>query len=369
MYDQSRHLAKNNRIVYSEGRTQRRHFCFCRPSLILASFMVFLLFGCSSQQQRQVSRSNFFFDTVITITLYGTQDEKPIQDCFALAQKYEKLFSSTVKGSDVWSVNHSGGKPVVVDPETISLLQTGIKYGKLSGGRLDITIGKLSELWNFSEIAESSDNDDNETNASAIPSEAKINALLPHIDYQNIRIEHNTVCLKDPQAAIDLGGIAKGYIADRMKELLRKSGVTSGIINLGGNVLTIGEKPDGSDYRVGVQKPFGDSGEVLGTLRVKDKSVVTSGIYERYFRVKGKLYHHLLDVKSGYPYNNGLSEVTIISSDSVDGDALSTACFALGLQEGMALIKSLPEVEAVFVDEDLAIHCSPGAKALYKDLR
>lgn len=341
-------------------------FFVCTLLLLLAV----PLSGCSgSNDTRTVSKSNFFFDTVISITLYGTDEGSPIDECFALAKKYENLFSSTVEGSDVWNINHSNGKPVRVDLETRQLIQTGIRYGDISHGRFDITIGKLSELWNFSKIAENLETDNNEIDASAIPEEQTIQTLLPHINYKNIRIDGDNISLKDAEASVDLGGIAKGYIADRMKALLQKKGIASGIINLGGNVLTIGEKKDKSPYRVGVQKPFGDKGEVLGMVQVKDKSVVTSGIYERYFRVDGKLYHHILDTETGYPYENGLSEVTIISNDSVDGDALSTTCFALGLDEGMKLIESLPEIEAIFVDSDEKIYCTSGAKSLYSDAR
>lgn len=161
--------------------------------------------------------------------------------------------------------------------------------------------------------------------------------------------------LTDSKAKLDLGGIAKGFIADKMKAYLQSKKITSGIINLGGNVLTVGEKSDGSDYTVGIQKPFDESGEPICTVKVKDKSVVTSGIYERYYRVDGKLYHHILDTTTGYPVNNNLYSVTIISDSSCDGDALSTTCFALGIDKAKELINSLSGVEAIFVTDDYSI--------------
>ena len=145
-----------------------------------------------------------------------------------------------------------------------------------------------------------------------------------------------------------------------MKAYLTSQGINSGFINLGGNVLTLGEKADATDYTIGIQRPFDESGNTITTVEVKDKSVVTSGIYERYYRVNGKIYHHILDVSTGYPYDNGLYSVTIISDSSMDGDALSTICFALGLDKGMELIESLDDVEAVFVTDDYEIISSSG---------
>lgn len=325
---------------------------------ILSLLILCLIAGCNSQ--KSVSSSGFYFDTIITITLYDTEDKSYINQCFAMAETYEDLFSNTVKESDVWKINAHAGEYVKVSDETISLIQTGIDYGKLSNGKFDITLGNLSDLWNFSEIAENLDSENNETDSSVLPDADTIAGLLPHINYQNLAIDGNKVCLKDAEAKLDLGGIAKGYIADRMKEYLTDAGITSGIINLGGNVLTLGEKSDGSAYTIGIQKPFSSTGEILGTLKVTDKTVVTSGVYERYYRIDGKLYHHILDTATGYPYDNGLYEVTIICDKSVDGDALSTTCFALGLSDGLAFIESVPDTEAIFVDSDYNIHGTSG---------
>ena len=154
---------------------------------------------------------------------------------------------------------------------------------------------------------------------------------------------------------IDLGGIAKGYIADQMKDFLNKKGISEGLINLGGNVLTVGPKHDGSSYHIGLQKPFGEAGEVITDLSVSDASVVTSGTYQRYFEKDGVLYHHILDTKTGRPIDNGLSAVTIVCPSSVDGDALSTYVFTLGLEEGLRYVESLPDIDAIFITDDLQI--------------
>ena len=321
-----------------------------------------LLSGCgASTQAKKVSKSDFYFDTVITITLYGTDEAEYIDDCFALAAKYEQKFSNTLEDSEVSRINAQAGvAPVTVSEETIELIQAGIQYGELSGGSFDITLGGLSDLWNISQVSQETESSGHEVDASSLPKPESIEEALSHVDDSNIHIEKNTVFLEDPEAKIDLGGIAKGYIADRMKEYLNSQGITCGIINLGGNILTLGEKPSGDTYSVGIQKPFDTEGGVIGALSVRDKSVVTSGIYERYFKVGDKIYHHILDLNTGYPYENGLYSVTIISDSSLEGDALSTACFALGLEKGLELIDSMEDVQAVFVTEDYEVHLSDG---------
>ena len=215
-------------------------------------------------------------------------------------------------------------------------------------------------MWNISSIAENAKSEDNEVDASVLPSKDEITEALSHVSYKNIEIKGNDVRLLDSQAKLDLGGIAKGYIADQMKAYLQKEGISQGIINLGGNVLTLGEKENGDTYSIGVQKPFAESGTSLGIVKVLDASVVSSGIYERYYRVNGKLYHHLLSTENGYPIENNLYQVTIISESSMDGDALSTTCFALGLNNGMKLIEQIKDTEAIFVTDDGKTHCTSG---------
>lgn len=328
------------------------------PGMLLC-IVVTLLSGCSTNSKK-VSKTGFYFDTMITVTLYGTRDETILDDCFSLAGKYEKKLSNTIADSEISKINQANGQFVTVSNDTLSLIQDGIQYGKISDGKFDITIGPLSDLWNFSKIAETAKSDDNEVDASVIPSSKAIASALAHVNYKNIEIKGNQVRLKDPQAKLDLGGIAKGFIADEMRRFLNQKGITSGVISLGGNVLTLGKKADHSSYTIGIQKPFSESGTSLGTLNVDDASVVSSGIYERYYRVNGKLYHHILDTSTGYPVENHLYQVTIISAVSMDGDALSTTCFSLGLEKGMQLVEQTDGVEAIFVSDDGTITCSSG---------
>lgn len=320
--------------------------------VLLLELLLFLtaisLTGCGNQEP--ISKTGFYFDTVITITLYDKSQESLLDECFAMADRYEHLFSATLPDSDIARINAAEGEPVTVSDETIDLLEQGIAYGDLSDGRFEITIGALSSLWDFSK------------NTVVVPNQDDIEAALQTVNYHGILLNGNTVTVTDPDTRIDLGGIAKGYIADQMKTYLCEQGVTSGIINLGGNVLVIGSKTDGTAYTIGIQKPFEDTGSAIASLKITDQSVVSSGVYERYFEKDGTLYHHILDPQTGYPYQNDLLGVSIICDSSVDGDALSTTAFSMGLKEGMKFIESLPDTEAIFITEDYEIHTSSGIK-------
>lgn len=327
--------------------------------LILVIGISCLFSGCGTEQKK-VTKNGFYFDTIISITLYGTDDISYIDACFTMAKDYEEKFSNTIKDSEISRINAAGGKFVTVSDDTIELLTDAIGYGDISQGKFDVTIGGLSDLWNISEIAENLPSKDNETDPSVLPKQGDIARALSHVDYHNIEIKGNQVRLTDPEAKLDVGGIAKGFIADQMREYLTKEKITEGVISLGGNVLTLGPKQTGDNYTIGIQKPFADTGTAMASLSVKDASVVTSGIYERYYRVEGKLYHHILDTETGYPVDNHLEQVTIISKSSMDGDALSTACFALGLEQGMELIEKTEGAEALFFTDDGAFHWSSG---------
>ncbi len=314
-----------------------------------------LLSGCGIRSTAPTSQSGFYFNTIITVTIYESIDKDTMDACFALAEKYENLFSNTIATSDISRINDACGAPVTVDEETIMLLEQGLAYGELSNGKFDITVGKLSDLWDISTKALLE-----ETDASMVPADEDIAAALATVDYRNVQIKGNEVTLLDPNAKLDLGGIAKGYIADQMKAFLNDKGITSGFINLGGNFLALGPKTNNDAYTIGIQKPFAEDGAAIASIEVTDETVVSSGIYERYFTVDDTLYHHILDTSTGYPYRNHLLEVTIITNSSVDGDALSTTCFSLGLEDGMAFIERLPDTEAVFITDDYELHTTSG---------
>lgn len=309
------------------------------------------LSGCAKNSE-PISRTGFYFDTVIQITLYDTVDETILDGCFALAEKYENLFSATKEGSDVWKINHAGGETVTVSEETVTLLTTATDYANATEGAIDPTIRPVSELWDFG-----SDGD------PRVPEDAAIKTALSHVSYDHIRFGTapsdetgepvlRTVTLTDPKAAVDLGFIAKGYIADKMKEYLLSQGVASACISLGGNVLAIGEKPDGAPFRIGIQEPFAEEGTTIDTVEIRDTSVVTSGIYERCFYEDGVFYHHVLDTSTGYPVDNELASVTIICDSSTRADALSTSCLCLGLDKGRKFLDAEKDVAYLFITKD-----------------
>lgn len=309
-----------------------------------------ILAGCGQEAVSEpITRTGFYFDTVIQITVYNESEASYIDDCFILAEIYENMFSATVEGSDLWKINHSEGNPVAVSDETASLLHTALSYCELTDGRIDPTIESVSSLWDFS------GQDD-----ASVPFANDIKKALSHVDYHAIQIEGNTVTLTDPEASITLGFIAKGYIADQMKEYLLSKGVKSAIINLGGNLLAVGAKPDGTAFSFGVQRPFDAQGRPITILSVSDRSLVSSGVYERCFYQDNVLYHHILDTSTGYPIENNLLGVTILSDSSMAGDALSTTCFILGAEKGMELIESLENIEAIFVYSDYQLEYSSG---------
>lgn len=315
---------------------------------ILMSAVIFM--GCSRKITNDpITRTGFYFDTVIQITLYDESKVSCIDECFALAEKYENILSPTVENSDLWNINHSGGNPVTVSDETAALLRTALSYCELTDGRIDITIESVNSLWDF-----------HTEEGANIPFDTDIREALTHVDYHALQIEGNTVTLTDPDAQITLGFIAKGYVADRMKEYLLSQNIESAIIDLGGNLLAVGTKPDGTAFSFGVQKPFNAHGTPITVLSVSDLSLVSSGVYERCFYQNNILYHHILDTSTGYPIENGLLSVTILSDSSTVGDALSTSCFVLGAEEGMTLIESLENTEAIFIFSDYHMEYSSG---------
>ena len=309
---------------------------------ILVSSLLFT--GCHLVTKEPISKTGIYFDTVISIDIYDSNNTSLLEQCFEYCKEFEETVSRTIETSEIYQINHANGNPVEVSDVTLELLKKGVEYGDLTNGKFDITIAPLSELWDF------------KNNTGTVPNEQDIKDALSHVNYKNIVIDGNMITLTDPKSAIDLGGIAKGYMADRLKEYLTKQGVESALINLGGNILAVGSKPDGTPFHLGIQKPFDKHGVTITSVKTADSSVVSSGVYERYFKTDDALYHHILNSKTGFPYNNGLLGVTILSEKSVDGDALSTSCFALGLEDGMKLIQSLDDVDAIFVTDDYQLH-------------
>lgn len=318
--------------------------------LSLASFFLFLCLTLSSCQKAPdpITKTSFKLNTVITITIYDSEDTSLLDEAVSLCDLYENLFSRTRETSELYRINE--GLQQELSPDTESLLETALSYSRLSEGLLDPSIGPVSSLWDF------------HAEEPAVPELGQIQSALPLVDYKKIQISSHRIHM-DQGMMLDLGAVSKGYIADRIKEFLMEKGVESAVIDLGGNVLCIGSRPDGSPFQIGIRQPFAGQNTAAAVLSINGQSVVTSGIYERCFEEEGVLYHHLLDPNTGMPCENELASVTIISDHSVDGDALSTCCFLLGMEKGMQLIDRLPDVQAVFITREGEIRYSQNFKA------
>ncbi|MBQ9664389.1 MAG: FAD:protein FMN transferase [Oscillospiraceae bacterium] len=303
--------------------------------------------GAASEPEKK-SVFGFYLDTVIQLTAY-IEDDEPLRDALDECERYEQLLSRTVEGSDVWRINHADGSPVTVSEDTLQILETARQISELSNGAFDVSIAPVSTLWDFTSGEVVLPDADTLENAAAL------------VDYTKIQIEGDTVTL--PQGMmIDLGGIAKGYIADAVKDYLVERGVESAILSFGGsNIATIGLKPDGSPWRIGIQDIDLPTGAYMLVSQNFGGSTVTSGIYERGFDLDGVYYHHLLDSETGWPVQNELASVTIFSESSMLGDALSTTAFVLGTEAGTELIESLDGVEALFIARDRSVTCTSGA--------
>ncbi len=312
---------------------------------VILCFLLCLFLGSCKKAPEPITKTSFKLNTVVTITIYDSSDVSLLEHSMELCDYYEDLFSRTRETSEIYQINQ--GLKNNLSPETEELLETALSYSRISGGLFDPTIGPVSSLWDF------------HAEQPEVPEDARIQAALPLIDAGKVHIQDHTISM-DEGMILDLGAVSKGYIADRIKEYLVEEGVKSALIDLGGNVLCIGNRPDGTPFQIGIRQPFADTVSAVTALSVTDQSVVTSGIYERCFTKDGILYHHLLDPDTGYPCENELASVTIISDHSVDGDALSTCCFLMGTQKGMELINSLKDVRAVFLTREGVLLYSEG---------
>lgn len=298
------------------------------------SLVLLLLCGCTATQENK--ETAFLLDTIVTLT--ANCDGDTLDGAFALCKEYEQTLSRTVEGSDVYTLNNSNGF-VTVSNDTKQIIERANYYSDLSNGKFDITIYAISSLWDF--------------NNQIIPSKNEIADALKNVDYHSIEIENNSINLNGKK--IDLGGIAKGYIADRLLDYFKQNNVNEGIIDLGGNLVLFGNR----DYTVGIKKPF-SNGELAATLKLRNKTVVTSGTYERYIKKDDIIYHHILDSKTGYAVKSDLCSATIIGDSSFDADALSTVCILVGLDNAREIIENIPNIEAVFIDTDSKLHYTSG---------
>ena len=315
------------------------------PAALLA--LALCLAGGAAAETKE-SVVGYQLDTIITLTAY-CEDKAVLEDALKECDRLEQLLSKTIEGSDVCRINHAEGQPVEVDPVTAEVIRTALAISEISEGAFDITIAPASALWDF------------KAETPALPDAEALAEAASRVNWRALQLEGNTVTLPAGMM-IDLGGIAKGYIGDAVRAYLENRGITSAVLAFGGNIVTIGTKPDGKLWKIGVQDIDGPAMESMLVLQMGGGSAVTSGNYERGFELDGVRYHHILEPATGWPVQNSLASVTILGDSSAMGDGLSTAAFVLGEEKGLALIESMKDTEAIFILKDRTVITTSGGE-------
>lgn len=333
-----------------------------------ALILIIILVGCSNENEVNTSKTTstttvndtipaskefFAMDTYMEVDAYGDNGEKAVAKAEKEVNKLDSILSTGKSISEISKLNKN--KKQVVSADTMSLIKESVKISKETNSAFNPTIYPLMELWGFT------------TKNYYVPKDNEIKPLLNHMDIDNIKIDErkNEVSFKDSNMKIDLGAIAKGYTSSKIIDIFKENNIKSGMVTLGGNVQVLGKKPDGSLWKVGIQNPIGED-EYLGVLQTSDKAVITSGGYERNFTKNGKIYHHILDPSNGYPANNGLTSVTIISSDGTLADALSTSLFVMGKDKAIDFYKkSNYNFDFILYSSDNKLIISDGIKDIF----
>ena len=355
-----------------ERKTMRKKLLF---SLITLGISFMVLTGCSNSANKTTTESSaatkilkdpysdeqFLLGTYVRIRVYDEGKEAALKPAFDRVKELGDKITINQKGSEIDEVNEQAGiKPVKVSDDVYTLVKRAYEYSQDSQGGFDMAIGAITQLWRIG------------FDDARKPSQEEIDQALKLVDYHKIELndQEKTVYLKEKGMIIDLGAIAKGYITDEVVKVLKKQGVTTAIVDLGGNVYVLGHSPRGEnqDWTVGIQDPNMARGSVLGSIKERNKTLVTSGIYERYLEVDGKKYHHLFDPKTGYPFDNDIASVTIITDKSIDGDGLSTAVFSMGVKKGLEYVESELNngTEAIFVTKDDKVYVTDPIKDTFK---
>lgn len=312
-------------------------------------------------RQKPYQDERFLLGTYTRISVYDEGKEDAIKPAFDRIKELGDKITINQPGSEIDEINQNAGiRPVKVSEDIYDLLKTSYKYSVESKGGFNMTVGAITQLWRigFSDARK--------------PSQEEIDVALKKVDYNKIKFndKKQTVYLEEKGMIIDLGAIAKGYIADEAAAVLREHGVTSAIIDLGGNILVIGysNRGDHQKWHIGIQDPNKERGSILGVINEANRTVVTSGIYERYLEVDGVKYHHIFDSTTGYPYDNDLASVTVIADHSIDGDALTKFGFSQGVKKGLSFYENeAPKgTEAIFVTRDNKVYITKGLEGNFE---
>ena len=310
-----------------------------------------------TNSENTINETFFALGTINNIKIFDSGKSDVIAEAIEKVYEIDDRMSAFKDTSDISKLSKNAGNGFQeIHEDTFELIKRAIEFSFLSNGAFDITIRPLVELWGINK------------KESYVPSDIEIQEALNLVNYKDILFDKKSlgVSLKKPGQAIDLGGIAKGFAADEVKRILTENGIKSALINLGGNVVTIGNRPDGKQWQIGIQNPLAPTGQYLGVLSAENKTIVTSGSNERFFIKDGIRYHHILDPRTGKPANSGLLSVTAVCTCSTDADALTTALFILGPEMSVPLLNTI-NAEAIFVSEDLSVIVSQGLKSNFRN--
>ncbi|MEX2442838.1 MAG: FAD:protein FMN transferase [Alkalispirochaeta sp.] len=328
--------------------------------LLFSGLVAMTVTGCSSSDE-PVNDSAQLLGTILQISIRDGGYSTTLTDrAFERVAEIERRMSTSeddYESTELLRVNRaSGDEPVSVSEDTFEVLQAAREFSRMSDGAFDVTIWPLVKLWAIG------------SGGTSVPPEEEIDTARRAVDYRLLELdeEEQTVYLPEEGMGVDVGAIAKGYAADEAARILREAGVEHALLDFGGNIVVIGTKPDGTLWRIGVQRPDAERTRYLGIVSTSDKTVVTSGPYERFFVQEGVRYHHILNADTGFPARSGIEQVTIIADRSIDADALSTATYVLGVEDGLSLVESQDGVEAVFITEDRLVHMTSGARQYFE---
>lgn len=317
-----------------------------KKRLLLLFIPLLLLSGCKKEEPSV--RTEYMMDTIITLKIYDGENERAMDRAVERLKEIESLMSAHIEDSHLSEINRAAGESEVkVDNDLYMIIEKAIEIAEISGGVYEPSIGPLVDLWDIK--------GEGSQERKTIPSQDEIDKARDLVNYRDIELlADNKVYLKKKGMKLDLGSIVKGYAADEVRRIFEEEGVKSAIIDLGGNIFAMNVKPDKSPWSIGIQSPF-DEASYLGILKMDNQTIVTSGDYERYFELDGKRYHHIIDPRTGYPSENELGGISIVSNNSMEADALSTSVFILGLEKGQELLEYFEDTDAIYVSKDRTI--------------
>lgn len=319
--------------------------------LFLMIICAAVLSSCASnirQSDAESSKTVYAMDTVMTLKAYGSNAENALNEAEKEIIRLDNNLRRKSPDSEIYKINEE--TEAEVSEETADLIRQAVDICSSTDGAFDISIAPVMDLWGFY------------TKEFYVPSEEELNNELLKVNFNNICADKNKISLKGG-SQLDLGGIAKGYLSEKIMEIFKTRGVKSGIVSLGGNVQTLGKKPDGSLWNVAIQNPDDDT--YIGVAAVSDKAVVTSGGYQRFFEQDGVIYHHIIDPQTGRPAKSGVKSVSVVSADGTLADGLSTALFVMGLSEGTEYWRSHDGFDVIFVTDDNYIYITQGLEGAF----